>query len=389
MKRAIECVSCLAVLACLSSSASAQMLGVTWSGLVYKLDPATGSGVLLGASGYSSINAMAADCGGNVYSASGSSLIRIDPNTGVGSLALALPLSSVRGLAYNPADGLLYAIENGGGPTSVSVPDNLYKIDLVAGTTTLVGNTGFNGIQGLSFAGGLLYAWETGSGNGVGFGLLEVDPATGAAVDVNPAIGGFAATDQFLASDPAGQLYTGRDALYKVDVATGATTPIGGGGYADLRGADSLGTCCSTALYCTAKTSSCGGTPALSSTGSPSASATSGFVVRGSGARMAKGGLVVYGPNGSGNVPFQGGILCVNATGLRRSAAVISSGGTPGNCDAHFELDWNAFASGNAGGNPAPFLLSVGQQVNLQWWGRDTVANGSYLSNALEYSVCP
>jgi hypothetical protein len=33
--------------------------------------------------------------------------------------------------------------------------------------------------------------------------------------------------------------------------------------------------------------------------------------------------------------------------------------------------------------------MQVGQQVNVQWWGRDTVANGSYLSEGLEYVVAP
>jgi hypothetical protein len=389
MTRSASLVSGLIVLVCSSLPASAQMLGVTWTGNVYKLDPATGNGSFLGATGYGSMNALTSDCAGNFYSASGSSLIRIDPGTGTGSVALALPLLSVRGLAYNPADGLLYAIENGGGPTSVGFPDDLYTIDLTGGSTTLVGNTGFNGIQGLAFAGGALYGWETGSGNGVGFGLLKIDPATGATVDVNPAVGGLAASEQFLAADSAGQLYTGRDQLYTVNAATGATTLIGGVGYADLRGADFPGTCCTTTTYCTAKVNSCGGTPDISSTGAPSASATSGFVVSGSGARMAKAGLVMYGPNGRGNAPFNGGILCIEPTGLRRSVAVTSVGGTPGNCDASLMLDWNAFASGNAGGNPAAFLLIVGQQVNMQRWGRDTVANGSYLSDGLEYSVCP
>jgi hypothetical protein len=54
----------------------------------------------------------------------------------------------------------------------------------------------------------------------------------------------------------------------------------------------------------------------------------------------------------------------------------------------------NAFASGNyAPGfpiyNPAAFLSLPGQQVNCQWWGRDTPATGSFMSNALEYWVCP
>ena len=40
-------------------------------------------------------------------------------------------------------------------------------------------------------------------------------------------------------------------------------------------------------------------------------------------------------------------------------------------------------------GNPDPFLLVVGQRVNGQWWGRDSVATGSFLSDGIEYDVGP
>jgi hypothetical protein len=142
-------------------------------------------------------------------------------------------------------------------------------------------------------------------------------------------------------------------------------------------------------VRCQAKTNSCGLLPAIAFSGAPSAAASSGFVISTSGARVAKSGLVLYGPNGPASLPFQGGTLCVAPQGLRRSVVVASVGGTPGACDAQFQLDWNAFAAGAAGGNPAAFLSNVGQRVDLQWWGRDTLANGSLLSDALGYEVCP
>ena len=52
-------------------------------------------------------------------------------------------------------------------------------------------------------------------------------------------------------------------------------------------------------------------------------------------------------------------------------------------------MDMNAFAAGVLGGNPQAFLSVPGTQVNLHWWGRDTVAHGEYLSDAFEYVVCP
>jgi len=141
--------------------------------------------------------------------------------------------------------------------------------------------------------------------------------------------------------------------------------------------------------YCTAKTNSCGALPALSATGQSSAAATNGFALTGSGARTDNPGILLYTANGAGNAPFQGGLLCISSMGLRRGPLAIASGGTPVMCDSSFTLDMNAFASGNAGGNPAAFLLSVGQRVNVQWWGRDTIQNGSYLSDGLEYYVGP
>ncbi|HUR28738.1 MAG TPA: VCBS repeat-containing protein [Planctomycetota bacterium] len=143
-------------------------------------------------------------------------------------------------------------------------------------------------------------------------------------------------------------------------------------------------------VYCTAKTNSCGATPAISFTGAPSLAATSGFTIEASGARSGRPGLLLYGPNGPASVPFEGALLCVAPQGIRRGPAGLSNGGTPGPlCDAVFRLDFNAFASGNAGGNPAPFLHTLGQRVDVQWWGRDNTAIGSFLSNALQFNVCP
>jgi hypothetical protein len=142
--------------------------------------------------------------------------------------------------------------------------------------------------------------------------------------------------------------------------------------------------------YCVAKVNSCAGTPAIASAGLPRASAASGFVISATGAREGRLGILLYTPNGSASLPFHGGTLCVAPQGLKRGPPVIATGGTPGpSCDAVFRIDWNAFAAGAAGGNPAAFLASAGQQVNVQWWGRDSVANGSFLSDALFYSVCP
>ena len=95
--------------------------------------------------------------------------------------------------------------------------------------------------------------------------------------------------------------------------------------------------------------------------------------------------------------------FCTAKTTLKRAGSTNSTG-TPGgaNCDGNFAIDMNAFAaglwivpdcagapSGTPPNNPAPFLLAPGQDVYCQYWGRDSVASGSFVSDGLRYSVGP
>ena len=143
-------------------------------------------------------------------------------------------------------------------------------------------------------------------------------------------------------------------------------------------------------VYCTAKTNSCGALPAISSSGLPSASSTSGFTVQAAGAKALKAGLLIYTDSGRAlpATPFLGGWLCINAAPLKRSVAVVDTSGTPGACDGTLAIDVNAFAAGTLGGNPIPSLRIPGTQVNCQFWGRDTLS-GALLSDALDYLVSP
>ena len=84
----------------------------------------------------------------------------------------------------------------------------------------------------------------------------------------------------------------------------------------------------------------------------------------------------------------EGGFLCINAP-IGRSPALIASGGTPGLCDSSFTIDMNTFAHGLLGGNPKPYLLVPGEIVRAQFWGRDNVQNGIYVTEAWEYKVIP
>ena len=145
--------------------------------------------------------------------------------------------------------------------------------------------------------------------------------------------------------------------------------------------------------YCTAKVNSLGCLPAISSAGTPSASAACGFVVTAAPVFNQKAGLLLYSLTGRAALPFQGGILCV-APPLKRSP-VYSSGGLPfptKNCTGGWRIDMNAFSAGTSGGHPDPLLSRPGTYVHCQWWGRDpgfTPPDSTALTDALQYVVQP
>jgi hypothetical protein len=96
---------------------------------------------------------------------------------------------------------------------------------------------------------------------------------------------------------------------------------------------------------------------------------------------------------GTNNAPFHGGFLCANSP-LQR-APIENSGGTPPpamDCSGVVSLDFNAYAAGALGGNPAPALAWWGTVVDVQCWSRDPgfgAPNNVSLSDALEYVVGP
>ncbi|MBK8181306.1 MAG: hypothetical protein IPK67_20980 [Planctomycetes bacterium] len=148
---------------------------------------------------------------------------------------------------------------------------------------------------------------------------------------------------------------------------------------------------CAPAIYCAGKVNSLGCTPAIEASGTPSASAASGFVVRSLQVRNQKVGILLYGNSGRASLPFSGGLLCLN--GPLRRVQGLNSGGTglpAADCSGVFAVDLNAFRAGALGGNPASFLGVPGSVVQCQFWGRDpglAAPNSTQLSNALEYVV--
>ncbi len=203
--------------------AAQDLIAVAWTGGIYTVNSYTGVNTQIG-TGMAGQNALARDDFGLLWCGvtSGGGLARVDPSVPSVTIVHASLGLDLRGLA-NAGGPLLWGIRQ-------AVPDQLILIDTFAGTFTTIGSTGFGSIQGLTSLGGVLYAWDLQQG------LMTIDPATGAATDVNPAIAGF--DMQWLSSRGDGTLIGGRGLVYTIDPATGVTTQVGGTAATDLRGAE-------------------------------------------------------------------------------------------------------------------------------------------------------
>jgi hypothetical protein len=227
---------------CRCATAAYDLVGVGWHDLnspIYRLDSSTGSAQFVGSSGAGSLNALACDSSGVIYAAGASDrLYTINPQTGAASLAATISLGSqavqIRALAFAP-DGTLYALENGMGTSQTTTNDEIWTINESTGVGAFVGLTNLFGIQAMEFGpNGTLYGWDCGNTGSNGFGLVTIDPVTGAATDVNPAIGGTADV-QSITFRPDGSMVGGGFSLFSINPMTGAQTFTGSTGN-DLRG---------------------------------------------------------------------------------------------------------------------------------------------------------
>ncbi|NUP95331.1 MAG: hypothetical protein HUU28_04125 [Planctomycetaceae bacterium] len=141
--------------------------------------------------------------------------------------------------------------------------------------------------------------------------------------------------------------------------------------------------------YCTAGTTTNGCDPLLSATGTPSATANSGFTLSVSGVEGQRQGLVFYSVSGRKQGVWTNGstsFLCVKAPTQRMTGQ--TSGGTNNSCDGSFSIDWLAWIATRptAVGQP----LTPGQLVQAQCWFRDPSAPGTTnLSQGVEWQLCP
>ena len=139
--------------------------------------------------------------------------------------------------------------------------------------------------------------------------------------------------------------------------------------------------------YCTAGTSSSGCQALLSASGTPSASAPSGFVVSAATVEGAKDGLYFFGTSGRQANPWGNGTSYQCVVPPVKRAGLLTGSGTSGLCDGAFAQDLNARWASKPTQNPG-----AGALVQTQLWYRDpqnTSNQTTSLSDALEFTVGP
>jgi outer membrane protein assembly factor BamB len=142
------------------------------------------------------------------------------------------------------------------------------------------------------------------------------------------------------------------------------------------------------AAYCTAGTSASGCTALLTGTGTPSASAPSGFVISAASVEGSKDGQFYFGVNGRQAVSWGNGTSYRCVVPPTSRAGLLTGSGTNGACDGGFSQDLNTrWVVTKPGTNPG-----AGSTVQLQLWYRDpgsTSDRTTSFSDALELTVCP
>ena len=139
--------------------------------------------------------------------------------------------------------------------------------------------------------------------------------------------------------------------------------------------------------YCTAGTSSSGCQATLTASGTPSASAASGFFVEAPGFEGSRDGIVFFASNGQQAIPWgnSSSFQCVVPPVMR--GALVTGTGTPGTCTGSLAYDLNARWDTKPAQNPG-----AGAIVQVQFWYRDpfnTSNQTTSLSDALEVTVAP
>lgn len=154
-----------------------ELYGITFSSFL-NIDKTTGIGNEIGNLSFDGMNALAVSNNGKVFAASSSNgdLINIDVNTGNGVLVgnYGSGLTSSGDLVFDFHGNLYASVKK---PSSST--DWLAKINTETGEATLIGDTGFINIYGLSFINNVLYG-TTFSGE-----LIRINQKTGGGSEID------------------------------------------------------------------------------------------------------------------------------------------------------------------------------------------------------------
>ncbi len=134
-------------------------------------------------------------------------------------------------------------------------------------------------------------------------------------------------------------------------------------------------------VYCASQANTNLCLPAISGSGSASATAGSGFVIEATGVISGNPGLLFYSKTGEASMPFQNGTLCLASPTTRTPVQLAS---TAAGCEAKFSFDFNAWIAG--GMDPD---LTAGTTVWAQYWSRDVNDSfGSNFTDAVRFTIC-
>lgn len=144
------------------------------------------------------------------------------------------------------------------------------------------------------------------------------------------------------------------------------------------------GTCAPALAYCTPKVNSQGCTPAISTTGAPSASGSGApFHVLASDVLNNHPGLLIWSTSQAAT-PFGGGTLCLGSPVIRTGGQASGGSSGPTDCSGSYSFAVTpAFLQANA--------LTPGTQMNVQYWSRDTgfaAPQNIGLTAAMSFMVC-
>lgn len=216
----------LSLSACLSQ---ASYFGIDFSGQLFRIE-GNGTGALVGPTGLAQTNSLAClfgvlrtvDQNGDLYRVSQNASTTFDVHLSLGGK------TDVRGLTFDNR-GIGYCVVDGGGTNQ----DELWEFATGSGTGTFRGLMGSSTIQGLVInPEDRMFAWDVSAT--ISGGLRTVDRNTGMTTDVDTVNPNTTAIQDLCRNGLV--LLGARDSLFNVDKSTGATSLIGSGSYADIRG---------------------------------------------------------------------------------------------------------------------------------------------------------